>query len=146
MKRVCGAVDLRAGLKQQSDRFFSRFVKSITTQCSLAQCQHLPQTRPPPVPPLLTCFKRSRNSTDEHGLAWVQRHRGIQDVVGIGQAPRPNLNGFVLDGRRRHRNVQLIILRVACFDQFLHAAFLLELETARKKKQNKNRKSVRESS
>lgn len=88
--------------------------------------QPLTQHSQDPPPKILTSLERARNAPHEDGLARVERHRRVQDVVGIGQPPRPDLHGLVLDGRRRHRNVQLVVLRVARLDQLLDAALLLE--------------------
>lgn len=73
----------------------------------------------------LTGFQRSRHATHEHRFARVQRHRGVQHVVGIGQTPRPNLHRLVLDGRRRHAQVQLVLVGDARLNQLLHAALVL---------------------
>lgn len=73
----------------------------------------------------LTCFQRARNATNEHGFAWIQRHRSVQHKISIWQAPRANLNRLILDGWRRHTDVQLLVLHDAVFNQILDRAFIL---------------------
>lgn len=74
----------------------------------------------------LTCFQRARNPTDEHGFAWIQRHRSVQHKISIRQAPRTNLNRLILDGWRRHADVQLLVLHDAVLNQILDRAFVLD--------------------
>lgn len=76
----------------------------------------------------LHCFQWPRHAPDEHGLPGVQRHGGVQDEVGVGQAPRPDLHRLVLDGRRGHAQVELVIVHDARLDQLLHRALVLEQE------------------
>lgn len=74
----------------------------------------------------LHCFERPGHAADEHGLAGVEGHGGVQDEVGVRQPPRPDLYGLVLDGGGRHAEVQLLVVHDAGFDELLHRALVLE--------------------
>jgi len=89
---------------------------------------------PPPSPPRptefttpsLTGFQRSGHAAHEHRLPGIERHGRVQHEVRVGQTPRPYLHRFVLDGRRRHAQVQFVIVLNARVDQLLHRRLVLQ--------------------
>lgn len=74
----------------------------------------------------LTGFEWSWDSADEHRLPWIQRQRRIEDEVCVGESPRSNLHGFVLDGWRGDAKVELVFVLDARVDQTLHGGLVLE--------------------
>lgn len=58
---------------------------------------------------ILTCFQRTWNAADKYSFSRIQRHRSIEHVVSVRQAPWTNLHWLVLDSWRWDANVELVI-------------------------------------
>jgi len=71
-------------------------------------------------------FERPGHAAHKHGLAGVERQSGVQHEVSVAEPPGADLHRLVLDGGRRHAQVQLVVVLYARVYQLLHAAFVLE--------------------
>lgn len=91
----------------------------------------------------VTGFERSRNAAHKHSLAGVEWHRGIENEVGVTQAPWSDLHlrqtrgkvltadwfshyWFVFDCRARDAQIEFVVLLNARVDQRLNGRFVLK--------------------
>ena len=75
---------------------------------------------------ILTCFQGPGDPADEDGFPGVEGERGVEDEVGVGESPGPDLDRLVLDGRRGDAQVQLVVVLDARVDQRLHGLLVLQ--------------------
>ena len=79
-----------------------------------------------PILGILTCFQGPGDPADEDGLPGVERERGVEDEVCVGESPGSDLHRLVLDGRRGDAQVQLVVVLDARVDQRLHGLLVLQ--------------------